>query len=163
MRFSTYIIIVLLLGLGTQAQAGSLEDLSDLKADLAAMQEKHIPMLVFFHASYCHWCHEVEGSFLEPLSRNEEYAERTLFRRVGLDTGKMLITAEGDRLRDRDFANQYNVRFAPTLMFLGPDGEPLGRPVVGVASYDLYGGQIERALRTAEQCLADPMLEQCAR
>lgn len=156
-----YIITVALLALSAPLRADQIPELENLPADLATMQERQVPMLVFFHASYCHYCHEVESSFLEPLSRNPKYAERTLFRRVGLDTGRTLIDEEGERVRDRAFAETFGIRLAPTLVFLGPEGEQLGRAVVGVADYDLYGGQIDRALRTAESCIEDPMLPEC--
>jgi len=152
----------LILMIAAHAQADHLPDLIDLKADLTTMQDRGIPMLVFFYGSYCHYCHEAEANFLEPLSRNPEYAERMLFRRVGQDTGRIILDEQGEKILDREFARRYNVRLVPTVIFLGPDGEQLGPPVVGIANYDFYGGQIERALRTAEACLADPMLEQCS-
>ncbi|MFP4155133.1 MAG: thioredoxin family protein [Halothiobacillaceae bacterium] len=161
MQRNLYIITLLLLALSGTAQAAKIPELENLPADLETMQQRQVPMLVFFHASYCHYCHEVEASFLEPLSRNADYAARTLFRRVGLDTGRSLIDSEGDKVRDRAFARTFGIELAPTLVFLGPDGTQLGRAVVGVADYDLYGGQIDRALRTAESCIEDPMLPQC--
>jgi len=157
-----YLFTAFVLMIAAQAQADRLPELNDLKTDLTTMQNRGIPMLVFFHGSYCHYCHEAEANFLEPLSRNPEFAERTLFRRVGLDTGRMIFDEQGEKILDREFARRFNVRLVPTVIFLGPDGEQLGPPVVGIANYDFYGGQIERALRTAEACLADPMLEQCS-
>lgn len=53
-----------------------------------------------------------------------------------------------------DLADRLGVRVAPTVVFLGPDGDELAERLVGYSSPDFYGAYLERRVATARERLA---------
>ncbi|MDD3609576.1 MAG: thioredoxin family protein [Halothiobacillaceae bacterium] len=130
-------------------QAANLPALTDLRADLAEVRTRKAPLLVLFYASYCHYCRQVESEFLEPMSRNPDIARSLLIRRVSLDGLDIVIDTDGREIEASAFARRYHVRFAPTVLLLGPEGQVLAPPVIGLTNPDFYGGDLDRAIAQA--------------
>ncbi|MEW6444631.1 MAG: thioredoxin family protein [Pseudomonadota bacterium] len=141
--------LVLLLAFGVSTRAADAPPLTDLRADLADMRQRGLPMILLFHTHGCGYCHYVIEDHLRPMVLSGAYARRALIRQLDIDSGE-LTDADGRAADARDLARRYRVRFFPTLLLLGPDGRMLAEPLVGVANIDLYGSQLESALQKAE-------------
>ena len=150
------IVAVFLVLFGLFAAPGShaveVSALTDLQADLAEMQQRKLPMILLFHTHGCGYCHYVMEDHLKPMVLSGQYRNRALIRH--LEEGRVdLRDRDGRFVEVRDLQRRYRVRFFPTLLILGPEGQVLAEPLVGVANLDLYGTQLESALQKAEAAL----------
>jgi thiol:disulfide interchange protein len=93
------------------------------------------PMLVFFTASWCEYCHQMAG---------EAFVQEQV---VSLSEQFVCILVDADR--EPDVCRQFQVRGYPTVQFLSPWGAPLNR-VVGKKP----GHQLVVEMHTALQALA---------
>jgi len=126
--------------------------LTDLQADLAEMGQRRLPMILLFHTHGCGYCHYVMEDHLRPMVLSGQYTNRALIRQ--LDAGRVdLRDGDGRLVEVRDVLRRHAVRFFPTLLILGPEGQVLTEPLVGVTNIDLYGSQLESALQKAESRL----------
>ena len=55
----------------------------------------------------------------------------------------------GDNTTPAEQARAWKARFAPTVMFFGPQGQELAERLVGVAVPDFYGEYLDARLATA--------------
>ncbi|MEW6765636.1 MAG: thioredoxin family protein [Pseudomonadota bacterium] len=152
-RIRVALILLVSFVLAPLAYAVDVPALTDLRADLAQMQERRLPMVLLVHAPGCGYCHYVIEDHLEPMILSGKYVDRALIRQLAADDADDLVDASGRAVSARAFARSLGVRFYPTVIFLGPDGRMLAEPLVGVANIDLYGTQLESALQKAEASL----------
>ncbi len=143
---------VLLVGLLTfpASYAVDVPALTDLRADLIEAKALHVPILLLIHSQGCTYCHYVMEDHLRPMVLSGKYVNRALIRQLAADDAQDLLDAQGERVSAKDFARALKVRFYPTIVFLGMDGQPLKERLIGVANIDLYGTQLEGALQRAE-------------
>jgi thioredoxin-related protein len=141
--------LVLLFGLAPLAHAVEVPPLTNLRADLAEAGQHRLPVLLLFHTHGCGYCHYVLEDHLKPMILSGKYRQRVLIRQLEAHGGE-LVDADGRMIEPAALMRRYKVRFFPTLMLLGPEGEVLAEPLVGVANIDLYGTQLESALQKAE-------------
>lgn len=93
------------------------------------------PMLVFFTAQWCHFCHQMAGeAFTNPQV-------------VDLSQRFVCILVDADA--EPDVCEQFGVRGYPTIQFLSPRGVPLNR-IVGKKP----GHQLVMAMQAALQNVA---------
>jgi len=124
--------------------------LTDLRADIAQAKALNVPILLLIHSQGCTYCHYVMEDHLRPMVLSGQYQKRVLLRQLAADEAQDLLDADGKTTRAKDFARALNVRFYPTIVFLGSDGQLLKERLIGVANIDLYGTQLESALQRAE-------------
>ena len=93
------------------------------------------PMLVFFTAGWCHYCHEMA---------NEAFTSPQV---VGLSERFVCILVDADA--EPEVCNQFRVQGFPTVQFVSPRGVPLNR-VVGKKP----GHQLMMAMQAALQNIA---------
>ncbi len=136
-----------------------VDHLLNLPADFAVMREKHIPMMIFFHASYCGYCNQVDDRFLIPMRKDPEFQNRLLIRRVKIDSDATYIGLDG-KPHDYPFlANQLGVRGVPYILFLAPDGSRI-TSIQGTA-FDYYGYYLSKDINLATDCAKKLGQPQC--
>jgi thioredoxin-related protein len=102
--------------------------------------------VVLFSQEGCPFCAVVRKHYLKPLAA--ERRPRIQVSEVELRTHRTLRDFEGDRRTHEEFAQRYGVRFAPTMMFLGPKGEELAKRIVGL-SQDYFGAYLDSSITSA--------------
>jgi thioredoxin-related protein len=132
------------------SQAAEVPALTDLPADIALAKQKNIPILLLIHTQGCTYCHYVIEDHLQPMILSGKYTHRALIRQLAADDALEIVDTAGQRISAKAFARSLNVRFYPTIVFLGADGQVIGERLIGVANIDLYGTQLEYALQRAE-------------
>jgi thiol:disulfide interchange protein len=93
------------------------------------------PMLLFFTASWCEYCHQMAG---------EAFVQEQV---VGLSQQFVCILIDADR--EPEVCRQFQVRGYPTVQFLSPWGAPLNR-IIGKKP----GHQLVVEMHAALQALA---------
>lgn len=126
--------------------AAALPTAGDLAADAVQMRQQKVPLLVLYSRDACGWCERARREFLEPLAADPASAGRVLIRQVDLDRRTAITDFSGKATTHRDFARARKIRLTPTIEVLGPDGQPLTEPIIGVRLPDFYGTYIDRAI-----------------
>ena len=125
----------------------TLIEATDLAADARLATARGLPLVVLYSRDDCSWCEKVRREHLGPLSRDP--AAPAVIRELHMDHTTTLADFAGHRITGADFAKQMQARFAPTVMFHGPDGAQLAESIVGFRLADFYGAYLERAIEEA--------------
>jgi thioredoxin-related protein len=135
--------------------------LANVQADLAAMQKHHIPMLLFFHASYCGYCRLVDDDYIEPMRHDPKYQGRLLIRFAQIDDEGTVVDRDGKQEGYMALANRMDIHLVPEVVFFGPDGKEVGEPLRGVTVPDFYPFYLDQGIDQAEECAKNPETEGC--
>ncbi|MFA4970343.1 MAG: hypothetical protein WC540_12005 [Sulfuritalea sp.] len=128
--------------------SSALIETRDLAADARLAAAKGVPLVVLYSRDDCSWCEKLKREHLGPLSRDP--AAPALVRELHMDRTTPLTDFNGRRTTSADFSKQMQARFAPTVMFHGPDGAALAEPIVGFRLADFYAAYLERSIQDSQ-------------
>lgn len=122
---------------------------ASLPDELARALKARQPLLVMVSLHRCPWCEEVRNNYLAPMHAQEGLPV------VQVD---MLSPAGTHGLRGEPTTHDalvraWDVKVAPTVLFLGRGGKEVADRLVG-GSPDFYAGYLDRRLEQARQALA---------
>lgn len=123
--------------------AASIPSPIDLKQDAAQAAREGKPVVILFTLPGCGFCHVVRQNYLVPLLRDSALIKRPIIREVEITSAQSFSGFKGETTSHSSFANSFNIRFAPTVVFLGPSGHLLTDPIVGGDTAGLYGGYLD--------------------
>ena len=147
-----WLCLLLLLGVaraGEELPPVTIPPLDDLAATAAEATARRLPIVLFFAAEHCSYCEQVAEDFLKPMLRSGDYDERMILRRVELDVEVPLRDLDGSEVTPAALARRYRVFVTPTLVFIDGRGRQLAPPLVGIASPDYYGADLDAAIERA--------------
>lgn len=140
------LLTVILAWAAASALAEGVPDADDLAKDAAlARSFKGIVMIAFVSDS-CPYCKVVLNEFMIPTSRNRDYDTKLVMRQVDIQSGRKMRDFDGTPISHRRFAGRYGGYLVPTVAVFSPDGEPLGKPLVGLSTVDFYGYYFNEAI-----------------
>jgi glutaredoxin len=126
----------------------------DLAADGRDARESGRVIVMLYSTSDCPYCKRVREGFLGPMQASAEAAKQVLLREIDVESGRQIVGFDGHATTHAALAKGRKVRIVPYVVFLGPQGESLADPLIGISSVDLYGGLLERRVETARAKLA---------
>lgn len=118
----------------------------DLRKDAAAARGINGAVLVAFVGEHCRYCERVLKEFLVPMSRNGDYRNKVVMRRIETGSHAGLRGFNGEETTPSDFAQIHGVRLTPTIMLFDEKGQPLGKPLIGLGPVDYYGFYLDQAI-----------------
>lgn len=121
----------------------------DLQQDGAEARARAAAVLVAFVSPRCPYCELALNEVLIPTSRNPEYQDKLVMRRVQTRNPQPLRDFAGRRTTHREFASQHGVFLVPTVILFDADGTPLGRPMVGITTVEQYSFDLDQAIAQA--------------
>lgn len=101
---------------------------------------------VLFSQVGCAFCAIVREHYLQPLAAAKP--ARIRVAEVELGSRRKLVNWQKQLVTHADFARSYDVRFAPTVMFLDARGRELSARIVGL-SEDYFGAYLEAGIAAA--------------
>jgi hypothetical protein len=113
------------------------------KAVLAESRATGRPIVLMFSSVGCAWCELVRRDHLRYLARDQQKLGVIV---VELDLLDRKPFADGET--PAGIAKAMGVRFAPTVAFLGPEGE-LAERLLGYQSADFYGAYLDDRIAEA--------------
>lgn len=129
-------------------------EVSNFKAESSWMRHKQVPMLLLVSASYCGYCEIVKEHWLKPMLRSGDYDDRVLIRKIELDSYKTLVDFDGSTIGVKEFAFREGAPLTPTVLFLGPDGDQVAEPILGVPDAEEYfGAYLESSIEEGLRCV----------
>lgn len=140
---------LLLVGAPPAATAAELPKAQDLAADARQVRGARMPIVLFFAAEDCTYCHIVEDDYLRPMFNSGRYRDTVLFRTVLIDDARELTDFQGNPVAPDVFAKRYGVSLTPQVKFLDANGEELVPGLIGLMTRDFYAGYLEDAISAA--------------
>lgn len=129
-------------------------EVTDFSREAAVIAEQRLPMLVMFSQTGCAYCVRLEEEYLKPMLRSGDYEnKKVLIRMVKIDRYLPLTDFNGEQVEPDEFSSRYDVRVTPTMALLGPDGELLTKPIIGIGDTDYFWLDIDSAIESALQRL----------
>jgi hypothetical protein len=126
----------------------------DLAADGRTARETGRVIVVLYGTADCPYCRKVRDGFLGPMHADPAAVKEVLVREVDVESGRPVVGFDGRPTTHAALGKARRAHIVPYVVFLGPRGEPLADPLIGIASADLYGGLLERRIETARAKLA---------
>ena len=127
------------------SHAATLPRALDLQRELVAALARHQPLVVMVSLDGCAYCHVVRDHYLAPL-----HAQQGLpVVQIDMRSRRLLKDVDGRGIVHDEFVRARRVTVAPTVLFLGHNGEELGERLVGGSIPDFYGAYLEQRLEQA--------------
>ena len=122
-----------------------------LRGAATAAAARGEPLVVMTTLSGCPYCDLVRNHYLLPMRRAGEVQAVQLDIR---DRSSNLQGFKGENSTPAEQTRLWRARFAPTVLFFGPDGQELAERLEGVAVPDFYGEYLEARLSEARRKLS---------
>ena len=121
---------------------------SSLPDELRRALKVRQPLVVMVSLHRCPWCEEVRSNYLAPM-----WAEQGLHV-VQLDmlSPKATRDLQGQASTHDTVVRAWDVKVAPTVLFLGRDGKEVADRLVG-GSPDFYSAYLDRRLERAREAV----------
>jgi len=123
---------------------------ASLRAAAQAAAAKGEPLVLMTTVAGCPFCNLVRNHHLLPMLRAGQVQAVQLDIR---DRRSNLQGFSGNTTTPAEQATVWKARFAPTVLFFGPQGQELAERLVGVAVPDFYGEYLEARLAEARSKL----------
>ena len=109
------------------------------------------PLVVMTTLKGCPFCDVVRNHYLGPMQRAGQVHAIQLDM---TDRQSTLIGFDGKATTPAAQVSAWKARLAPTVLFLGPDGQELAERLRGMAVEDLFGAYLDMRLAESRQRLA---------
>jgi thioredoxin-related protein len=116
----------------------------DARLHEAGPRRDDLLYVVLFSLPDCPYCLAVRDAYLPALPDDPRFRERVRIREISIGNPRLTTDFNGEKISHADVARRYKVKFAPTVLFLGSDGQPRAEPLLGGDSVGLYGGYLEK-------------------
>ena len=143
-----------LLGLGASGVAparvaGKTLPLSaSLPDELARALKARQPLVIMVSLHRCPWCEEVRNNYLAPMRAQE----RLPVVQVDMLSPRQTRDLQGAPTTHEALVRAWDVKVAPTVLFLGPQGREVADRLVG-GSPDFYSAYLDRRLALAREAV----------
>jgi thioredoxin-related protein len=131
------------------AASGTLLGVVSLRDELTEALKRGNPLVVLVSLDGCPFCKTVRNNYLIPLRQQE----RLSVLQIDMQSAVVIMDLDGTTLTHDDLVRRWNVKIAPTVLFLGPRGVEVVPRLVGVASPDFYGAYLDQRLAQARVIL----------
>jgi thioredoxin-related protein len=123
-----------------------------LQSDIANALKTAKPLLVLASLDHCQFCKIARENYLLPLMR--EQAISVVQINFGYSTP--IVDALGKRTTQAELIASLQIKTAPTILFLGKNGQELSPRLVGATTSDFYGAYLDERLRIAQAAISHP-------
>lgn len=124
---------------------------ASLRGAAQAAAARGEPLVVMTTLPGCPYCDLVRNHYLLPMRKAGQVQAVQLDIR---DRSGQLQGFQGESTTPANQAKAWRARFAPTVLFFGPEGKELAERLEGVAVPDFYGEYLEARLTEARRKLS---------
>ena len=121
---------------------------TSLSDELARALAGGAPLVIMVSLTGCPWCEEVRNNYLAPMHA----AEGLPVVQLDMRSNHLTVTLQGQITTHDAQVRAWDVRAAPTVLFLGRGGREIADRLVGGAP-DFYHAYLERRLEQARKAL----------
>lgn len=134
-----------------------LHEAEDLTQIAQRAEKRNVPVVILFSRVVCGPCERFKENALLPLVENglvEEYVEVV---EVFANADQTVKDFSGERIPNSVLAEFYNVTTFPKLVFLSPQGEPLGIRMENSGAYDYFPYYLSENINLALEKIGNPL------
>ncbi len=128
----------------------------DLSKTGATAVERRLPILLYVSRSDCTFCRQFEKEQFGPLLNSKVYSQQVIFRELVWDATESMIDFEGEEITRAEFAETFDAKLTPTVLFLDGEGEEIAPRITGYVSNDYFGYYFEAAIKRAIERAQSP-------
>ncbi len=144
------ILTALLLGLlSLNSYAGTIVMAEDLAKDAVDSRNNGKPFVLFLTAKNCPYCERLRKEYFQFSTEDERF----ILREIEIGVYHKTLGFDGEESTHQKLADRYNLSLTPTVAFVGPDGETLAKPIIGILTMDFYHYYFEKALEESISAL----------
>ena len=136
-------------GVLAQALQRVLPESKSLVAEIAQSLKKSKPLIVLVSLDNCPFCKMSRENYLIPLSR--EQSLQVVQINIGHTTA--IVDAQGKRTTQAELIKSWSINAAPTVLFLGKNGQEIAPRLVGGTMSDFYGAYLQERVDLAIKIL----------
>ena len=122
---------------------------ASLQATARLATQKGEPLVILVSLPGCPWCELLRRNYLLPMRGEGVHA----FQITVNDGTTVVADFAGNPSSGQHITDLYKAKMNPTLLFFNARGEEIAPRIVGVASTELIGNQIDQSLQTARAVL----------
>jgi hypothetical protein len=126
-----------------------LPESKSLIAEIAQALKTSKPLIVLVSLDNCPFCKISRENYLIPLSREQSLQ----VVQVNLGHATAIIDSQGNRTTQAALINTWQIKAAPTLLFLGKNGQEIAPRLVGGSTSDFYGAYLQERIDQAIRSL----------
>jgi thioredoxin-related protein len=131
------------------AAARELPASKSLQNDIATALNTSKPLVVLVSLDNCSFCKIARENYLIPLS--SEQSLQVVQVNMGHTTA--ITDAMGKRTTQAALISSWQIKAAPTILFLGKDGQEIAPRLVGGSTSDFYGAYLQERINQAIKTL----------
>ena len=136
--------------MATTPDARFLPSTESLRLSARAAAGKGRPLVVMTTLKGCPYCDVVRGHYLLPMQRDGRIDAIQVDMR---DSSSKLESFGGQVTTPALQVRTWKAKLAPTVLFLGPNGEELAERLIGMSVPDMYGQYLDMRLEQAARQL----------
>ncbi len=139
--FKTFSLIIALMTALSSLNGGEYDDIDwgvDYNDAVKIGEKSNKPIMVLITSKRCKWCNKLKSKTL---------SDDTIIERLNASFSTVEVTRKED---DYPY-KKLRARAVPTIYFLGKDGKPLMRPVVGYWNIENFNSYLDDAERLAKK------------
>ena len=132
------------------AQRQQLPLSTSLLAELAQALRTRQPLVVMVSLPGCPWCEQVRRNYLAPMQAQQGLP----VVQIDMHGTRRTVSTGGQAITHDAQVRAWGVKVAPTVLFLGAQGQEVADRLVGGAN-DFYAAYLDRRLEQARKALPD--------
>ena len=126
-----------------------MNKITDWQSISEQSRKNRVPVVIMVDQEDCPYCYRVENEYFAAIFANGELSDQALFGKISIDYGETIVVEGGEAISTREFLDEYNPDFTPTILFLDDKKKELVDKIIGLTTPDFYGYYLEAANREA--------------
>jgi thioredoxin-related protein len=151
-KFTVRLSVTLTGLLSLDASSASLKEIPttrSLQAEISGALKTSSPLLVFVSLDNCPFCKIAQENYLLPLMNEQSISVvQVNFRHL-----ISVVDARGKLLTQDQLIRAWGVKVAPTVLFLGKEGNEMAPRLTGGSTSDFYGAYLDERIRIAQAAI----------
>ena len=129
--------------------AAEIPEVINLKTTAQTAVKSHKVQILYFSASYCSYCKQLNEEVIEPIFRNEDYLKTVIITEIMIDGSSSIVDFDGDSTDQETLESRYKIQATPTLVFVDQQGDEISSRLTGYQNKDFYWYYLDKSINKA--------------
>lgn len=138
--------------LSVSTMSAPLKDIPEAKSlqtEISVALKVGYPLLVFVSLDNCPFCKIAKNNYLIPMMNEQPVP----IVQVNFRHANPVVDWQGKTLSQDQLIRAWNVKVAPTILFLGKNGREIAPRLVGGSTSDFYGAYLQERIEQSIKAL----------
>ena len=129
--------------------AAEIPENLNLKLIAKTVTKEHKAQILYFSASYCTYCKQLNLDVIDPISRNDHYQKTITISEIMIDGKTSIIDFDGSSTNQETLESRYKIQATPTLVFVDERGDEISSRLTGYQNKDFYWYYLDKSINKA--------------